>query len=260
MNRIRRINGKEYLDFVNSEVSKLSNMEKIPDWMEQLDKVCNEIEPNGNVYIRLPDFDCEFNRPWNNPEIKSIITRDLIWAYFHDKGWKVFVSGVGLDNHFDVYAIKPIERYASMLPVLEHILKHAEIKEVLEFGPGDNSTPLFINSGCNLETVEMQSLDWYNKIKQDYKLAKTHYAEGAMRWKELHYKSRYDLILVDGHMDSRPEVANWAKDRTDIIVIHDTEADYYGWDRLDFGEDWKRFDYTDIEPNTTVFYKTDLKF
>ena len=259
MNRIRRINGKEYLDF-DGEVTDVEGLERNLKWIEIIDEICDKTKPNGNIVIKIPDFYCELNRPWNNPDIKTVITRDMIWAYFHDKGWKVFVSGVGLDSHFEVFAIKPIDRYASMLPVLEHILKQAEIKEVLEFGPGDNSTPLFVNSGCNLETVEMQSLDWYNKIKQDYKRAKVHYAEGAMRWKELHYKQHYDLILVDGHMDSRPEVANWAKDRTDIVVIHDTEADYYGWDRLDFGEEWKRFVYTDIEPNTTVFYKTDLNF
>ena len=263
MNRLKHINGKEYLvnmDAKGHDYAEDGFLNFHTYWIERLNIKLEELEPDGSIYLMLLDFNYEPNRPWFDPEIKSIITPDMIWSFLTDKGYKTFVSGANLKHLFEVFAIKPIDRYASLVPVLKHILSQKPIINVLEFGPGHNSTKLFMEHNCQLKTVEMQSPEWYYESKNTYKQASVHYAEGADNWKELAYSDRYDLILVDGHIDSRPEVANWAKDHTDIVVIHDTEAGYYGWERLDFDKSWQRFDYTDHEPHTTVFYKTDLKF
>lgn len=120
---------------------------------------------------------------------------------------------------------------ATHLPILCALLAHGGIKKVLEFGCGNYSTRVFLDAGCDLTSIEMQSQSWYDEIKPGH--PDLRFALGPFVWRDEPLADRYDLIFVDGHGDSRPECLMWAKGHTDLIVAHDTEHDYYCWQRAD---------------------------
>ncbi len=125
---------------------------------------------------------------------------------------------------------------ATHLPILRALLADGSVKRVLEFGCGLYSTPLFLEHGCDLTSVEMQSAEWYERVKAacpDAQQWELWMALGPDAWEQLPLEDDYDLIFVDGHGDSRPECLMWAKDYAPLIVAHDTEHDYYQWDRAD---------------------------
>jgi hypothetical protein len=77
-------------------------------------------------------------------------------------------------------------------------------------------------------------------------------ALGPDAWQMEKLDPHYDLIFVDGHGDSRPECLMWAKNRTDLIIAHDTEHPYYGWERADMSGFTKTV-YDALSPTTTVW-------
>ena len=141
---------------------------------------------------------------------------------------------------------------ATHLPILDGLLSGGEIKRVLEFGCGLYSTKLFADYLCDVTAIEMQSEEWYQRVKKECPDVELWFALGPDAWRKLPLDDRYDLIFVDGHGDSRPECLMWAKDRSNVIVAHDTEHPYYCWDRADMSG----FDetvYKDNPPWTTVW-------
>ena len=145
-----------------------------------------------------------------------------------------------------------LEPTATHLPTFEQLFKYNDIKTVLEFGCGLYSTKFFKDMGCSLTSIEMQHEAWRDRVLGLLPDADIRLALGAMEWQKLPLKDRYDLIFVDGHADSRPECLMWAKDHTDLIVAHDTEHNYYMWDRADMSG----FDKTvhdELSPWTTVW-------
>lgn len=148
----------------------------------------------------------------------------------------------------------PLDPTATHLPILKQLFKNHKIFKVLEFGCGDFSTGLFYNSGCSLTSVEMQHKEWYDRILGKFPGIDLRLALGPLTWENEPLDKRYDLIFVDGHGDSRPECMMWAKDHTDLIVAHDTEHPYYGWERADM-TGFKKTVHDDIHPSTTVWNK-----
>lgn len=142
---------------------------------------------------------------------------------------------------------------ATHLPILEALLKTGKIKKVLEFGCGLFSTKKFLEHGCDLLSIEMQHEEWLHKVKDELG-ANIILALGPMEWQKLDLDDHYDLIFVDGHGDSRPDCMMWAKDRTDIIVAHDTEHPYYQWDRADMSG-FVKTEFKDYDTWTTVWHK-----
>lgn len=143
---------------------------------------------------------------------------------------------------------------ATHLPVFESLFSKYRIKSVLEFGCGMFSTAMFVKEGCSVTSIEMQNKSWYDKMTSELPDTEIILCLGPFEWEELDLKPRYDLIFVDGHRDSRPECLEWAKDHTDLIVAHDTEHPYYGWDRADMSG----FNVTvhkELSPWTTVWEK-----
>lgn len=126
---------------------------------------------------------------------------------------------------------------ATHLPVLERLLSERRIADVLEFGCGLFSTRLFHERGCCVTSIEMQHAEWAERVRHALPGADVRLALGPQTWMSLveSLKPRYDMIFVDGHGDSRPDCLMWAKDRTDLIVAHDTEHPYYQWERADMG-------------------------
>jgi predicted O-methyltransferase YrrM len=144
---------------------------------------------------------------------------------------------------------------ATHLPILESLFAKYDIKDVLEFGCGLFSTPFF-NERARTTSIEMQHKIWFEKVREALPKADLRLALGPETWRELipKFKVRYDLIFVDGHGDSRPECMEWAKNRTDLIVAHDTEHPYYGWDRADMSG-FTKYEHKDLTPWTTVWVK-----
>lgn len=122
---------------------------------------------------------------------------------------------------------------ATHLPILESLLAGGGIKRVLEFGCGLYSTPLFRDRGCEVTAIEMQHEEWFDRVREACPEADIRLALGPIAWIREALADRYDLIFVDGHGDSRPECLEWAKERADLIVAHDTEHPYYCWHRAD---------------------------
>lgn len=150
--------------------------------------------------------------------------------------------------------METLEPTATHLPVLQEIFKTRKIKDVLEFGCGMFSTKFFVESGCNVTSIEMQHKEWFDKVSAEFPDIKLYLALGPMAWKGIKLFRRYDLIFVDGHGDSRPDCMMWAKDHTDLIIAHDTEDGYYKWERADMsGFDKKLYD--SLTPTTTVWVR-----
>lgn len=141
---------------------------------------------------------------------------------------------------------------ATHLPTFEWLFQKYQIKSVLEFGCGMFSTAMFVNAGCKVTSIEMQNQSWFDKVKAELPDVDLRLALGPYEWEKEALEPRYDLIFVDGHGDSRPECLMWAKDHTDLIVAHDTEHPYYGWDRADMGG-FSVSVHRDLSPWTTVW-------
>jgi len=76
-------------------------LEHIPDWVTTMDYWRDHLNPNGVLFLYLPDFSQEYWRPWNNRKHLHVFTPDIIRSYMHSRGYqKVFVSGVDLNNSF----------------------------------------------------------------------------------------------------------------------------------------------------------------
>jgi len=151
-----------------------------------------------------------------------------------------------------------MDSYATHLPILKNIFDKNSIKNVFEFGCGNNST-LFFEKKCDeVIAIEMQNEDWYQEIKKKVgnnvklfcQLGPTQAIETLKKTNK-----RFDLIFVDGHGDSRWQAINEASKHTNIIVAHDTETPSYRWDLVSLDESWMKVEHTQFNPSTTVWTK-----
>jgi len=229
-------------------------LEHCDNWVNTLEHWLSRIRLGGVLFLYLPDYSQEYWRSWSNRKHKHNLRPEEIKDFLQSKGLKVFTSGVDLNNSFSVVAFKQLDPYGSHIPTFDRIFAKNKIKTVLEFGGGDHSTPYFIEKGCTVHSIEMQSEEWYNHIVERNPTAKVFFDLGKDGWRNLIpiLSDHYDLIFVDGHLDSRPECANWAKNHTDIIVLHDTEAHCYGWQRLQLN-DWIKYEDIENHPQTQAY-------
>lgn len=153
-----------------------------------------------------------------------------------------------------------MDRYSTHLPILKELLDTREIKTVFEFGTGFYSTGLFCEN-CNFVVAcEMQSEEWYNKVKDKFKENKNLSLNCMIGpYKAIEHLSdidkKFDLIFVDGHGESRWAAINEASKFTNLIVSHDTETPSYQWHKINLDQTWIRKDYKDLNPWTTVWIK-----
>lgn len=154
--------------------------------------------------------------------------------------------------------------YGSHLPLLLDVIAQTKPESILEVGCGECSTPILAAMG-KLEIIEQGEEGKYDPqyalwVRENFPGVKLHIAIGKDAWRDLMLADHYDLVFIDGHQYSRVDIANWAVDHSDVIILHDTEpaAVCYGWDRL--AVPWHRFDYKDFIPNSTVFSKQKLSF
>lgn len=175
------------------------------------------------------------------------------------KGFDFITYQIGEKKyHFPVEA-----SYGSHLPLLLDVIAQSDIKSVLEIGCGECSTPILASLG-ELTIVEQGEVSTFSPVfaqwaEEQFPDAKIYIALEKDSWRDLPLADHYDLVFIDGYEYSRVDIANWAVDHADIIILHDTEPEAvcYGWDRLDIP--WYRYNYTDHIPNATVFSKKKLE-
>jgi hypothetical protein len=149
----------------------------------------------------------------------------------------------------------------SHLPVLDKIFKLVPVEFVLEFGMGFGSTPFFLDHGCSLTSVEMQNKEWYDKITQKFQSGKFNpiLSLGPYSYRNLTFKSYYDLIFVDGHGESRWAVINDFQTKTNLFVVHDTQEKSYQWDKICISKKvWERKDFKDPSGVWTSVFTSNL--
>jgi predicted O-methyltransferase YrrM len=152
--------------------------------------------------------------------------------------------------------------YSTHLPVLEFLFENLSINSVFEFGCGEFSTLFFAQKANKVISVEMQSEDWFWKIKQRIpdnvdlfcQLGPTD-AITTLNSSELNF----DLIFVDGHGDSRPECINNSFLKTNLIVTHDVETPTYNWHLVSKPKDWNYYLYNKKNPHTGIYYHESLE-
>jgi len=124
--------------------------------------------------------------------------------------------------------------YSTHLELLNFVFEHFKIKNVVEFGCGHFSTLFFLEKGVKLMSIEMQEKKWYDEINAyygKYSGFQLVFSPGAHGFKKLKIDN-CDLCLVDGHLNSRPDTANFMFNKADIIICHDYEHPVYKWERI----------------------------
>jgi hypothetical protein len=125
------------------------------------------------------------------------------------------------------------------------------------------STPFFVAQCRKVISVEMQDEKWFESIIQkvsspNFKPILSLGPTDACRLLKSS-EDKFDLIFVDGHGDSRYNAVNEAFDKTDVIVMHDTETPLYFWNRIIVHPGWYWIDFKKYNPWTSVIVKGPVK-
>jgi len=156
------------------------------------------------------------------------------------------------------YKVNISIRYSTHLPVLFEAMKRTT-GDVLELGPGFASTPvlhwLCEIQGRNLLTIE-NNYKWHYICRQYYR-TDLHKHVCVKDWDQCwpYIEKEWDVVLVDHSPSERrvveiKKLANLAK----LIVIHDSDANKdkeYHYSTI-YPLFKYRFDFTEVEPATTV--------
>jgi hypothetical protein len=146
--------------------------------------------------------------------------------------------------------------YGTHWDVLQRALQEFGITSALEFGMGIYSTPLLVRYCERVVAIEMQDEEWYKKVEKTVQSPKLTLKlmigpTVACEWFEAQ-NERFDLVFVDGHLDTRWRVVNAAFSKADIVVAHDTDSIAYGWDKVKLPGDWIWLDFRKYVPWTSV--------
>ena len=149
--------------------------------------------------------------------------------------------------------------YSSHLEILDFVFKNVKVKTVFEFGCGLYSTNFFVDNAKKVTSVEMQSEDWYNKVKSEIKSRKLDisYKPGPQDAITSFVASdkKYDLVFVDGHEASRIDCVNASFDKATTMVIHDTNDFFirHMFRAINFKNDFQFINIRKNYPATGVF-------
>ena len=159
-----------------------------------------------------------------------------------------------------VKIMNDIDLYSTHLKYLNDIFNiKGKLKNIVEFGTGYYSTELLINNGLDVMSIEMQSEEWYNSVKNKfsyYKNWKCYNLIGAFEFNNIEYPENIDMSFVDGHGDSRPECINMMMEKNcPIIVAHDTEEPGYRWDKVKNDLGYDKLDFKEYVNWTTLWTK-----
>lgn len=114
------------------------------------------------------------------------------------------------------------KRISSHLPILEFLYSLKKFDNVLEFGCGGHSTNFFVNNSKKVTSIEMASIDWYNRVKKNITANNFQIFfmpdETGIDWLK-NQEQKYDLIFVDNL--KRVECINASFGKSPVIVAHD---------------------------------------
>lgn len=164
--------------------------------------------------------------------------------------------------------------YGSHIYALQFIFEHIKVDYSLEFGMGFYSTPFLLdNTNNGVLSVEMQDESWADKVSEKY-FGNKKFA--SITWNIIDNDiensrfdisklesinigdSKFDFVLSDGESFSRPLVINHFMDKgVETLVGHDTESNWYRWDRVTEDLFYYKYTFTDIAPYTTVWTKNE---
>jgi len=129
-------------------------------------------------------------------------------------------------------ASKPIETFSSHQPVLIHMLNTITEGDVLEFGMGDNSTPL-MHTICGKQNRKLCSVDtnkeWSEKFENyenesheiyriNVDLIRYSYEIFAV------FQNKYSIVFIDNEpADLRQPFIDLISKNADYIIVHDSE-------------------------------------
>ena len=152
-----------------------------------------------------------------------------------------------------------MDAYSTHIPVFEKLFATKKFSRILEFGLGFGSTPFLLEHCDHLTSIEMQSKEWYEKVHLELKNNpkwESHMAIGPYEFQRLGLaEESYDLVFVDGHGDSRPEIINRFFGKCNTIITHDFETESYRWYLIQQPQEYARYVYTNLNPYTALFTK-----
>lgn len=143
-----------------------------------------------------------------------------------------------------------ISGYGSHLKPMEFIFENIpRPKMALELGMGFFSTPYLLDNCDNVFSIEMQSEEWYNKVKDQFKnrtnwgslltnkITKFIYIteQGAYAGNnnQIMLLRELDFVLVDGSAITRSVAVGYYMERdVETIILHDTETSWYGYNTI----------------------------
>jgi hypothetical protein len=152
---------------------------------------------------------------------------------------------------------------SSHLPILKKIIDDNNFNRVIEFGSGFNSTVLFAERIPNGVTIEMQSKEWYEKVKErlpgwDIRLMLGE--KYGISFYRNTCKGIFDLMFVDGHGLTRWDCINSGFEKDiGFIIAHDTQESSYGWSKIEKPKEYNIYSYKHNSGiGTTIFTKKDM--
>ena len=82
-------------------------LEHLNDWTRVLDYWKDNLKEGGVLFLYLPDHSQIYWRPWFNKKHVNVFTKEIIYSYFYDNGFKnIFISGTDLNNSFMIFGEK----------------------------------------------------------------------------------------------------------------------------------------------------------
>ena len=140
------------------------------------------------------------------------------------------------------------DTYASHLPVLQMMLGLVKPKRVLELGCGSHSTPLFLQAGVKLTSLETDE-EWFMKA-EGYGDFDVRLVEDVVE--SLPLLTDFDLVFIDNsdnETDREKAIRAVLSQDHPVTVIHDAEYPLY---RAAIEEAKNYMIFSDLVPHTAV--------
>lgn len=146
----------------------------------------------------------------------------------------------------------------SYLPILEKLLQFTGYKKVLEIVEGyedcgDFSTKYFMSyPDFQLTTIQTSTT---HKSQNPEAL----YLDAYQLAKWLETQKLFDLVFIDTRIEYCYELVQSLMKNTSIIVVHDTQAQIYCYDKVKMTSDWCYADFVFHRPWTGIFTRYKMK-
>lgn len=153
--------------------------------------------------------------------------------------------------------------YGSHIPVLQFIFEHIQIRNTIELGCGNFSTPFLIDNCKRVLSIEQSDFNWFKKINSKYINDPGWvgvYSENPMYLSNVDLDF-YDFALIDGAGYTRVNCCAYCMfKKMDTILIHDSENSWYGYATLDdLAKRLRYFDFAfeQYHPQSRLFTKNE---